>query len=115
MEVALLALVLALVKQLTDFSKYVTNRDVNGAFTQAYSWGIGVIVVWIASNATLFDSISLNKVSFASLNFAAILLLGLCVGSGGSLAYELVARSSARPKDLKLLPPKLPRAARRAK
>jgi hypothetical protein len=83
-EVALLALVALFVKKATDWLKYLTNRDWNGALTQAVAWGISVASLFLAAESELFETFGVNDVNFGDLNGAGIVLVGLALGSGAS-------------------------------
>lgn len=100
--VPMLAL-LALVKKLVDFSKYVTNKDLNGALTQIWSWLVGIAVVWVFSETSWADQIVVGGVSLAGASFAVIVVVGLTVGSAGSVLTDVVkgidgSDSAAMPK-----------------
>lgn len=93
----------ALVKKFVDFSKYVTNKDVNGAFTQLWAWGAGIGAVLIFAATDFAEGIQVGSHSFADLAFWSLVWLGLGVGSAGSVVTDVIkARdqtdSAAMPK-----------------
>ena len=106
MEVALLATVVALIKKIVEVFKYLTNGDVNGVATQVFTWAAGVGVLWVASEATLFQTIAVNGVALGALNFGAIVLIGMSVASVASVAHDFIVSrdSSVSNRNLKLLP-----------
>lgn len=106
--VPILAL-LALIKKLGDFFKQITNKDVNGAVTQAFMWIVSVLVVWgVAQTGHFADGITVGDTILSKLNFAALVFVGLSIGSGAGLVHDtLQARDNtneAAVTKLKLLP-----------
>jgi hypothetical protein len=81
---------LALIKKFVDFSKYVTNRDWNGALTQIYVWGAGIIAVFLYANTDWAHSIAFGGLTLADMNAGSLVALGLALGSGGSLTTDFI-------------------------
>lgn len=88
MEFSLLLAMLALIKKVTDFLKLVTNRDVNGITTQVTVWIGGVLVVFLCAQTDFASGLNVGEISLSELNFASLILLGLTVGSGASVAHD---------------------------
>lgn len=85
--VPLLALA-ALVKKFVDFSKYVTNRDVNGALTQLFVWIAGIAAVAIFAQTAWADGIVFASVALSKMNFASQVAMGLGISSTGAFATD---------------------------
>lgn len=107
MEVFSLAALVALVTKFTSLTKYLSGRDWNGVLTQAYTWAAGVVAAVLAAHASAMSGVAVNGVTLGSLDGASQVLLGLALGSLGSLAYDYKKAkdntdSAAEPK---LVPP----------
>jgi hypothetical protein len=88
MEFAVLA---ALALKVTDFLKYLTNRHWNSAITQGTVWLAGVLVVFLGASADLTAGIEVFGSALGDIDAASLLLLGLGLGSTGSVAYDFKA------------------------
>jgi hypothetical protein len=77
-----------LVNKVTDFLKYVRNKDWNAALTQLEQWGGGVASVFVASAANLTRGVGVGDLSLGDLNSASKVLLGMTIASVGSFAYD---------------------------
>lgn len=119
MEIVLLTALGAVVTKLVSFTKFLSNKDWNAALTQAYVWGIGIAVIFIASQATLFNEIHIigkhltdgpdTATHLGDLNFFAILLLGLEGSSLFGVIYDW--RKAKDLTDTALEPPLIPQLA----
>lgn len=81
---------LALAKKFVDFSKYVTNKDVNGAFTQIWAWGAGVVAVVIFAATDFAEDVPVGAHRLGDLAFWSLVWLGLGIGSTGSVVTDLI-------------------------
>lgn len=79
---------LAFAWKLVDFIKYLSNKDTNGAITQLAVWGSGVIAVFLLASTDFAAGISVGDLPVSSLNWASLVLVGLSVGSSGSVAFD---------------------------
>lgn len=106
MEFVPVLAMLALIKKVIDLFKYVTNRDVNGVVTTLSSFVAGVVVVLLFAQSNFAEGIAIGDASLATLNFAALVILGLSIASGAGLANDWLSakRPSDDPARLKLLP-----------
>jgi len=106
---------LALVKKVIDFLKYVTNRDLNGVLTTAGAWIGGIVVIVLFAQSNFAEGIKIGDTTLAAINFASLVVVGMSIGSGAGLANDWI--SAKEPKDdparLKLLPSATRSAARR--
>ena len=97
---------LALVKKVIDFLKYVTNRDLNGVITTGLSWVGGVVVVLLFAASDFAEGIPVGDTTIAALNFASLVIIGMSIGASAGVAADVI--SSRRPTDdparLKLVP-----------
>lgn len=84
MEIVGLAGLIAIIWKVVDFLKYVTNRDVNAAVTQASVWISAVLVSLLAREAEPFSAIEVMGTTFGNLSSAAIVLFALGLGSTAS-------------------------------
>lgn len=82
----------ALVVKLTDFLKYVTNKDKSAVTTQLMVWIAGVSGVFLYSASNFASNVLVNGVQLGDLNGFSKLLLGLGVSSAGSFGYDLTRR-----------------------
>lgn len=94
---------LALAKKFVDFSKYVTNKDVNGAFTQVWAWGAGIAAVLIFAATDFAEDVPVGTHQLGGLAFWSLVWLGLGIGSAGSIVTDIIksrdnSDSAAMPK-----------------
>ena len=82
MEVGLAALVFSGV----NFLKYLTNRQIKPAVTQAVAWGGGIVTVWMASQTEGLPFIDFQP---DRMNGWAQVLLGASLGGVASGIREL--------------------------
>lgn len=80
----------ALIKKFIDFSKYVTNKDRNGALTQIYAWIIGVAVVWLFAQTVWADKFGFGDLMLSAFNLASIVAVGLSLGSVGGVVTDVI-------------------------
>lgn len=100
---------LALINKFVDFSKYITNKDVNGALTQVYVWGAGVLGVWLYAQTAWADTINFGDLPLSKFNGASIVAVGFAIASAGSVAKDwLKAKDNS---DSAAMPKLLPNAA----
>jgi hypothetical protein len=96
---------LALVKKVIDFTKYLTNRDINGIVTTASAWLAGVVAVVLYAQTDFASQIDIGG-SLAKMNAYSLIAIGLSVGSGAGLAADYLSakRPSDDPARLKMIP-----------
>src|SRR5205814_1872930 len=86
----------ALVKKFLDFSKYITNRDLNGAITQVYAWVAGVVSVWLFAQTAWADAVSFGNIAVADFSFASMVVVGMGLSSVAGVATDSIkARDSS--------------------
>lgn len=78
------ALLLAVVKKLTGFVKYVTAKDTKAVVTQIIAWVGGMALAWIGAHSDLLGGYAVLGHSLSSLNFVDQSLVGFGLGSGAS-------------------------------
>lgn len=89
MEVLTLASLIALGMRIVSFLKYLRAADWNSAFTQAATWGAGVVLVFLAGAADVTQQLELfNGIVLGTVNAASKILLGMMFLSLGSQVYE---------------------------
>lgn len=88
LEFVPLAAALALALKLLDFVKYITAGDINAIATQGASWVSGVLVVFLLAATDFSAGILIGDVPLETLNAASLILLGLSLGSSGSVLYD---------------------------
>lgn len=84
MEILGLAGLLSLIWKVVDFLRFLTNRDINSAVTQASVWGAAIAVSLLAREAEPFSTIGVLGTTFADLSTPAIILFALGLGSTAS-------------------------------
>lgn len=84
MEIVGLAALVAIIWKVVDFLKYLTNRDLNAAVTQASVWLSAVAVALLARDAEPFSAIEVLGTTFEDLSLPAIILFALGLGSTAS-------------------------------
>ena len=97
---------LALVKKVIDFLKYVTNKDKNGVITTLAAWLGGVVVILLFAASDFASGINIGDTTLGALNVASLVIVGMSIGASAGVAADVI--SSRRPSDdparLKLLP-----------
>lgn len=92
MDKAMLLVVLAtLGSKVTDFLKFLRNKDWNAAVTQLVVWASGAVVMFMASVAKVVHDVeipSLNGVTFGSLDGGSKILVGTAITSLLSVGYD---------------------------
>lgn len=88
MEFIPMASLAAFVVTVVNFIKFVKAKDVNGAATQLTVWVVGVGTVWLFAQTKWADAIAFGDTSLAAYDGWSLLVLGLTLGSVGTLANE---------------------------
>jgi hypothetical protein len=83
-----LAAALALVWKLVDWAKALRVRDWNAVLTQLAVWVAGVFVIWLLASTDFAAGVKIGSMALSRLNFASLVLLGMSIGSSGSVAYD---------------------------
>jgi len=78
----------AIVWKVVDFQKFITNKDWNAAITQAATWLSAVVVSFLAREAEFFAEVEIFGQQFGDIDWAAVLLFALGLGSTASGVYE---------------------------
>jgi hypothetical protein len=78
----------AIIWKVVDFQKYVTNKDWNAAITQAATWLSALVVSFLAREAEFFAEVEIFGQQFGDIDWAAIVLFALGLGSTASGVYE---------------------------
>jgi hypothetical protein len=78
----------ALVWKVVDFIKFVANKDWNAAVTQGLTWLSSVIISFLAREAAALGDFEVFGQPLAELDWAAVLLFALGLGSSASGVYE---------------------------
>lgn len=84
MEAIGLAGLIAIIWKVVDFLKYLTNKDINAALTQASVWLSALAVALLAREADPFAGIGILGTTFGNLDLAAVVLFALGIGSTAS-------------------------------
>lgn len=90
MDALLIATLGALALKTLDFFKYILNKDWNATITQAAAWLTGVLVLWLASAASVFDAVLVPglDVPFGSLDAGSLIFIGLNLASFTGVVYD---------------------------
>lgn len=88
MDFAPLVVALALVWKVVDFVKHVRVRDIDAVVAQASVWVAGVIVTFLLAATDFASGVDIGDRSLDGLNAWSLVLLGLSIGSTGSVAYD---------------------------
>lgn len=88
MEIVGLAGLIAIIWKVVDFAKFVTSGDINKAVTQLSVWGAGIVVALLARAAEPFSSVGILGTTFGDLEWPAIVLLALGIGSTASGVFD---------------------------
>lgn len=84
MEAVGLAALISIIWKVVDFLKYLANRDLNAAVTQASVWLSAIAVSLLAREAEPFSTVGVVGTTFGELSTAAIVLFALGLGSTAS-------------------------------
>lgn len=79
---------LATVKQVIDWLRYLKAGEWNGVITQAAAWGAGTVVVVIVANSDFATVANFGGFTFDKLNLWSQVIAGISVGSAASLAKD---------------------------
>lgn len=75
---------------LTNFVKYVRNREWSAVVTLVAAWVVGVLAVWLVGATSWAETITVGGTeTLNTLSFPEKLLVGLVVTSIGSFGYDL--------------------------
>lgn len=88
MDFAPLLVAVALIWKLVDFAKALRVRDIDAIGTQLSVWIAGVVVTFLLAATDFASGITIGDLNLDALNWASLLLLGLSIGSTGSVAYD---------------------------
>lgn len=80
---------LALIVKVVDFTKFLSSRNFAAALTQIYVWLSGIVVILLFAQTEWAGGINIGDTTLASLNFWAIVALGLSIGSAGSVLNDV--------------------------
>lgn len=89
--IAILTGIALAVNKTVSVIKAITNKDMNGAFTQVLVWVVGIAAVVLAAHATLTESMIIPglNVTLGSLDTPSHVLLGWILGGSGSFAFDI--------------------------
>lgn len=90
MPALLLALAASLVTKSTDFVRFVKAKDISSVVTQIIGWAAGIGVSFLLAAQNITEHVAFQGVSLAHANGAALVLLGLGIGSGGSILSDII-------------------------
>lgn len=90
MDFVPILVLLATVKKLVDFVRYIKGGDVNGVVTQIVAWVGGIALVVLAAQTSWADGIVFGDTVLAKLGFAGQVLAGIALGSAASLAHDAI-------------------------
>ena len=85
-----LALLVASVKKGTDYVKYIKSGDWNGTLTQTIAWALGIGAAFLFA-ASDFGTKPVQGIIFSDLNPWSLIILGLSLGSGGSILKDFIS------------------------
>lgn len=88
MDFAPLVVALALVWKVVDFIKACRVRDVDAIVSQSAVWGAGVLVTFLLAATDFASGVTIGDLNLDALNAWSLVLLGLSIGSTGSVAYD---------------------------
>jgi hypothetical protein len=90
MEALLIATLGALAVKGLDFVKFLLNKDWNAVITQAAAWLSGIVVLWVASAASVFDAVTVPGVGvpIGSLDAGSLVFIGLNLASVLGIVYD---------------------------
>lgn len=107
MEFVEATLLLATVFALVNFLKFARNGDWNATLTQLIVWGSGFVVVWLGAQSRLLGAFAFNGITLRMLSTPDLLLVGVNIGSGGTLFNEY--RKAKDDQDTSVTPPLFPK------
>ena len=90
MEFVPILVVLATVKKVVDFVRFLRARDVNAVATQIVAWLAGFVVIALAAHTPWAAGLIFGDVALSKLGIAAQILVGIAIGSSGSLATDVI-------------------------
>lgn len=98
-----LAVLAAFVKKFVDFLRSLRGRDTNAVVTQLVAWVGGVVVVFLASHVDFASAVEVGNMSLDQLSGWAQAALGVLLGSGASIAQDVLkavdnTQSESKPK-----------------
>lgn len=105
---------LALAWKIVDWTKHWRVRDWNAVVTQGASWAAGIVVVFVFAHSDFSSTHAVAGIEVGKLNTWSLVLLGLSVGSSGSVLYDFKraldgSDSAAQPSlvtgDVPVVPP----------
>lgn len=79
---------LALAAKVVDWLKYIKDKNTNGTVTQALAWLAGVGVIFLLANSDFGGGVVIADQALSALGWESLVLIGLTVGSSGSLAFD---------------------------
>lgn len=88
MEFVPMLAALALAWKIVDWLKQLRVRDWNAVVTQTAVWGAGVLVVFLLAHSDFASGITVGDLNLDALNGWSLALVGLNIGSLGSVAYD---------------------------
>jgi hypothetical protein len=91
---------------LTNFAKFLTNRDWKSAVTLIVAWVIGVLAVWLLGATIWGAQINVGDQTLDLLSFWDKVVAGLVVASSASFGYDL--KRSFDGSDSAATPPMVP-------
>jgi hypothetical protein len=87
------AFMLATVKQMVDWLRYLKAGDWNGVVTQLGAWAFGFIVVFVVAHSDLAGVADFAGFTFDKLNIWSQVIAGVSVGSAASLTKDAIKAS----------------------
>lgn len=90
MEFVPMLVVLATVKKIVDFVRYLRARDGNAVATQLVAWLAGFALVALVAHTPWAAGLVFGAVALSKLGIAAQILVGVAVGSSGSIATDVI-------------------------
>lgn len=88
MDGIIAALAASLVVKLTDFFKLLLGKNYGSALRTIMAWGIGFIVAVLFKFADITAAVTVYGHRLGGLDFGSLVLVGLLIGSGGSVIYD---------------------------
>lgn len=82
--------ILATVKKLVDFIRYVRAGDTNAILTQVVAWLGGFLLVAVAAHTPWAVQLVFGGVPLSRLGWASQLLVGVAVGSAASTGVDVI-------------------------
>lgn len=88
MEVVGLAGLIAIIWKVVDFLKFIAARDTNSMITQGSVWLAALAVSLLAREADPFETVGILGTTFGQLDWPAVVLFALGIGSTASGVYD---------------------------